>query len=50
MQQHRWAVGQRLRTLRLDKGLTQMRLGARVGIDNKTMSQIENGRYPTSID
>ncbi|NEW73540.1 MULTISPECIES: helix-turn-helix domain-containing protein [Streptomyces] len=50
IQQHRWAVGQRLRTLRLDKGLTQMQLGARAGIDNKTISRIENGRYPTSID
>lgn len=44
------AVGQRLRVLRLDKGLTQMQLGTRAGIDNKTISRIENGRYPTSID
>ncbi|MCG0286524.1 helix-turn-helix transcriptional regulator [Streptomyces sp. PSAA01] len=27
-----------------------MQLGARAGIDNKTISRIENGRYPTSID
>ncbi|WP_272933814.1 helix-turn-helix domain-containing protein [Streptomyces sp. PSAA01] len=43
-------VGQRLLALRRGKGLTQMQLGARAGIDNKTISRIENGRYPTSID
>ncbi|WP_371106120.1 MULTISPECIES: helix-turn-helix transcriptional regulator [Streptomyces] len=46
IQQHRWAAGQRLRVLRLGKGLTQMQLGARAEIDNKTISRIENGRYP----
>ncbi len=28
----------------------QMQLGTRAGIDNKTISRIENGRHPTSID
>ncbi|MEU1791629.1 helix-turn-helix transcriptional regulator [Streptomyces sparsogenes] len=50
IQQHRWAVGQRLRALRVEKGLAQMELGTRAGIDNKTISRIENGRHPTSID
>lgn len=27
-----------------------MQLGALTGLDNKTISRIENGRYPTSID
>ncbi|WNE96309.1 helix-turn-helix transcriptional regulator [Streptomyces luomodiensis] len=30
--------------------LTQMQLGTRAGIDNKTISPIENGRHPTSVD
>ncbi|MFF4476301.1 helix-turn-helix domain-containing protein [Streptomyces melanosporofaciens] len=50
IQQHRWAVGQRLRALRHERKLTQMQLGALTGLDNKTISRIENGRYPTSID
>ncbi|GHJ28626.1 hypothetical protein TPA0910_30590 [Streptomyces hygroscopicus subsp. sporocinereus] len=50
IQQHRWAVGQRLRALRQERKLTQMQLGALAGLDNNTISRIENGRYPTSID
>lgn len=50
IQQHRWEVGHRLRDLRRAKGLTQMQLGMRAGIDDKTISRIENGRHTTSID
>ncbi|MEU9792860.1 helix-turn-helix transcriptional regulator [Streptomyces sparsogenes] len=50
IQQHRWAVGHRLRALRQQQKLTQMQLAARSGVDNKTISRIENGRHPTSID
>lgn len=50
IQQHRWAVGHRLRDLRRERVLTQTQLGTRAGIDNKTISRIENGRHPTSID
>ncbi|MBW8087090.1 helix-turn-helix domain-containing protein [Streptomyces hygroscopicus] len=50
IQQHRWAVGHRLRALRHERGLTQIQLGTLTGIDSKTISRIENGRHPTSID
>lgn len=50
IQQHRWDVGRRLRALRTDRGWTQMQLAERCGIDNKTISRMENGRYGTSID
>ncbi|WP_064458549.1 helix-turn-helix domain-containing protein [Streptomyces hygroscopicus] len=50
IQQRCWAVGHRLRDLRRERGLMQMQLGARAGIDTKTISRIENGRHPTSID
>ncbi|WP_051885504.1 helix-turn-helix domain-containing protein [Streptomyces hygroscopicus] len=50
IQQHRWAVGHRLRALLHERGLTQIPLGTLAGIDSKTISRIENGRHPTSID
>ncbi|WP_055550611.1 helix-turn-helix domain-containing protein [Streptomyces sp. NBRC 110028] len=50
IQQHRWDVGHRLRDLRRERGLTQLQLGTRAGVDDKTISRIENGRHPTSID
>jgi transcriptional regulator with XRE-family HTH domain len=50
IQQHRWDTGRRLRALRRGLGLTQMQLAERCGIDNKTISRAENGRYSISID
>ena len=50
IQQHRWDVGRRLRALRLERRLTQMQLGELCGIDNKTISRAENGRYAISVD
>lgn len=50
LQQHRWDTGRRLRTLRRERSLTQLQLAERCGIDNKTISRAENGRYPISID
>lgn len=50
IQQHRWDIGQRLRALRVTQGWTQMQLAERCGIDNKTISRAENGRYAISID
>jgi transcriptional regulator with XRE-family HTH domain len=50
IQQHRWDVGRRIRVLRRGRGLTQMQLAERCGIDNKTISRAENGRYAISID
>lgn len=50
IQQHRWDAGRRLRALRIERGLTQMELAERCGIDNKTISRAENGRFAISID
>lgn len=50
VQQHRWDTGRRLRALRRARGWTQMQLAERCGIDNKTISRAENGRYAISID
>lgn len=50
IQQHRWDTGRRLRALRRERGLTQMQLADVCGIDNKTISRAENGRYAISID
>lgn len=50
IQQHRWDTGRRLRALRKARELTQIQLAERCGIDNKTISRAENGRYPISID
>ena len=37
--------GQRLRFLRLEKGLTQEELSLELGTDNSYISNIENARY-----
>ncbi|WP_433893002.1 helix-turn-helix domain-containing protein [Streptomyces sp. CA-111067] len=50
IQQHRWDTGRRLRDLRRERGLTQMQLADRCGIDNKTISRAENGVFAISID
>lgn len=50
VREHRWDVGRRLRELRAGRGLTQMQLAELCGIDNKTISRAENGRYAISID
>lgn len=50
LQQHRWAVGERIRDHRHAAGLSQLQLADRAGIDNKTISRAENGRYAVSID
>jgi transcriptional regulator with XRE-family HTH domain len=38
------ALGARLRTLRLARGLSLAELGAAVGMSRQAMSQLENGR------
>lgn len=49
-QRHRWAVGQRIRTLRRDAGLSQVTLAERTGLDHRTISRAENGRHNIGID
>ena len=50
IQQHRWAVGTRIREARHTAGLSQVQLADRAGIDHKTISRAENGVYAVSID
>lgn len=50
IQQHRWAVGTRIRDARHAAGLSQLELADRAGIDNKTVSRAENGVYAVSVD
>lgn len=50
IQEHRWQIGERIRTLRTARGLTQEQLATEIGIDPKTISRAENGRYPISVD
>jgi transcriptional regulator with XRE-family HTH domain len=43
-------VGDRIRALREAAGLTQQALAERCGLDNKTISRMENAVYAFSID
>lgn len=50
LQRHRWEVGERLRRLRLDRGLSQVQLAERAGLDHRTISRAENGRRNIGLD
>ncbi|MEV7770607.1 helix-turn-helix transcriptional regulator [Kitasatospora sp. NPDC086791] len=50
LQQERWAVGSRLRSLRRERGLSQVQLQALSGVDNKTISRVENGHRNVGLD
>ncbi|GAA1406339.1 hypothetical protein GCM10009639_54140 [Kitasatospora putterlickiae] len=50
LQQQRWEVGARLRALRLARGLSQIQLQTRSGVDNKTISRYENGHRNAGLD
>jgi transcriptional regulator with XRE-family HTH domain len=45
----RYAMGARIKAVRLSLGLTQTELGARVGLSCGTMSMIEAGRHRTTF-
>jgi len=49
LQQNRWDIGRRIRDLRLARGLTQIQIGDHAGLDNKTISRLENGVYDTPL-
>jgi DNA-binding XRE family transcriptional regulator len=42
--------GDRIRSLREDRKITQDRLSERSGVDRKTIVRIENATYPTDVD
>jgi transcriptional regulator with XRE-family HTH domain len=50
IQQHRWAVGERIRAARRQRGLGQLEFSQQAGLDIKTISRAENGVYAISID
>jgi XRE family transcriptional regulator, regulator of sulfur utilization len=46
----RQALGERVRTLRKDRGLSQQRLGQRSGLSGKFIGEVERGEKSISID
>jgi transcriptional regulator with XRE-family HTH domain len=46
----RKALGERLRSLRKDRGLSQQRLGQRSGLSGKFIGEVERGQKSISID
>ncbi|GGZ27924.1 helix-turn-helix domain-containing protein [Streptomyces nitrosporeus] len=50
VEHHRREVGNRLRRLRTEAGLSQMALADRAGLDHRTISRCENGHRAVSID
>ena len=47
---HIYKVGNLIRYLREEKGLSQSQLGEKIGVSNKTISKWENGRgYPDTL-
>lgn len=44
------AVHNRIRSLRLDAGLSQEELATAAGIDRKTVNRIENGHFSPNLD
>jgi transcriptional regulator with XRE-family HTH domain len=46
----RKALGERLRSLRNDRGLSQQRLGQRSGLSGKFIGEVERGEKSISID
>ena len=47
---NRLRIGQRIATIRKEKGLTQEQLSQMTGLDRANIGKIENGRYNVSID
>lgn len=46
----RRAVGDRIRQVRLDRNLTQERLGERAGMDRQAINRIEQGHASPKLD
>lgn len=46
----RVGVGQQIKLMREEKGLSQEELAQRMGISRTTISKIENGKFSFSID
>lgn len=50
VERHRREVGERLRRLRTEARLSQVKLAERAGLDHRTVSRCENGHRAISID
>ncbi|MET8694663.1 helix-turn-helix transcriptional regulator [Streptomyces bauhiniae] len=46
----RQQIGLQIRNARKAAGLTQIRLGERIGCDDKTISRWENGHHPPDLN
>lgn len=47
---HERRVAQKLKDLRVERGLSQSGLAKKSGLDRKTVNRIENGRFSPSLD
>lgn len=47
---HERRVAQKLKDLRVERGLSQGELAKKSGLDRKTVNRIENGRFSPSLD
>ena len=43
-------VSEKIKVLRLTKGLSQAAIGVAAGVDRKTINRIENGHFSPSLD
>ncbi len=43
-------LGERIKELRIERGLSQKQLADKIGVATNTISQYENGKSKTSID
>lgn len=50
LRQHRREVGERIRRIRREHELSQLQLADAIGLDNRTISRVENGVHATDID
>lgn len=48
--EERKRIGQRIKEIRKEQGLTQRQLAEKVGIAFQNLSSIESGKYNTGID
>lgn len=50
MIEHRIRIGQRLKEIRKERGMTATELAELCGLSQTTISKVENGRWSASVD